>query len=110
MQRSLGLQPERSLLAWRRTCLAFGGASAVAARFLVDEFRAGALAIGLVGVAFSAGAYFAGDAHYHRRIEALSDRHRLVGGGVHIGLLACSAAILGVAGAAYLFLRAGPNG
>lgn len=52
-----GLQPERTLLAWRRTCLSFGLASAIAVRFTIEVVGIAGVAGGLVGVALSLSAY-----------------------------------------------------
>ncbi|MGO3211304.1 DUF202 domain-containing protein [Brachybacterium sp. AOP42-C2-15] len=53
-----GLQPERTLLAWRRTCLSFGVTSLVAMRFMVEALGVlavfgGLLAAGLAVLAYS---------------------------------------------------------
>jgi uncharacterized membrane protein YidH (DUF202 family) len=100
-----GLQPERTLLAWRRTCLAFGGASALAARLLLDELRLAAIVVGVCGLVVSAAAYLAAEAHHRRSIERFAAGAEPVGDGLHNGLLVGAAAVVIVAGIGYLALR-----
>jgi len=64
-----GLQPERTALAWRRTCLALLAGSLVAARVLPELFGAWSALIGVAG-AVGAGALLAGA---HRRYRAHHD-------------------------------------
>lgn len=104
-----GLQPERTLLAWRRTCLAFGGASAVATRFLVGELGTAALALGIFGVVVSWAAYLLAGAHYERMTRVLAGSSSLATGGAHIVLLACAALATVLSCGAYLVVRAVAN-
>ncbi len=104
-----GLQPERTLLAWRRTCLAFGGASAVATRLLVGEFGAVALALGIFGVAVSVAAYVLAEARYQRMTRMLAGSSSWESGGAHIALLASAALATVLSCGAYLVVRALAN-
>ena len=45
-----GLQPERTLLSWRRTCLALAVASLVSVRFAAEILGVAAIAFGVVGL------------------------------------------------------------
>ncbi|WP_051326282.1 DUF202 domain-containing protein [Glycomyces tenuis] len=67
-----GLQPERTLLSWRRTCLALGAIGATAARFTAEAAPAVAIVIGLAGVGLAAVSYLAATRRYrsvYRRRE-----------------------------------------
>lgn len=68
----VGLQPERTLLAWRRTCLALGLASAVIVRFAAAAIGLPAVFLGLTGIAFSTASYILATTRYrrvHRRLH-----------------------------------------
>lgn len=53
-----GLQVERTLLAWRRTCLALALGYLLWIRIVSERFGAGAIAIGLVGLVAVVAAWF----------------------------------------------------
>lgn len=101
-----GLQTERTLLAWRRTCLAFGVASLVAMRFTVEA--AGVLAVfaGVVGAGLSVAAYVAAAIGYRRANTALHSTGSLDHGAAPIALATAAALVLGAACAGYLILSA----
>jgi uncharacterized membrane protein YidH (DUF202 family) len=101
-----GLQTERTLLAWRRTCLAFGVASLVAMRFTVEP--AGVLAVfaGIVGAGLAVAAYVAAAIGYRRANTALRRTGSLDRGGAPMVLATAAALVLGAACAAYLILSA----
>lgn len=63
----LGLQPERTLLAWRRTCLALGVASAIIVRFAAEAIGPAAVFLGLSGIAFALTGYL----HAAKRYRAV---------------------------------------
>lgn len=102
-----GLQPERTLLAWRRTCLALGLASVVAVRFTATEFGAAGVGLGLVGVLLAAGAYLAAALRYRRAHRELTSADALRADGLTadgraLGLLAATSVVLGIACALYV--------
>lgn len=98
-----GLQPERTLLAWRRTCLALGVGSAVAARFAAPQAGALAAALGLCGVVLALAAYLAAGRRHRRAHDALTAGRALAHqDAVPLALLAGALAALASACAAYV--------
>jgi uncharacterized membrane protein YidH (DUF202 family) len=70
-----GLQPERTELAWRRTCLALGVGSLVAMRILPQAFGSGWWVLGgVAGILASAGLWLAARRRYRQGTRAL-ERH-----------------------------------
>ena len=101
-----GLQPERTLLAWRRTCLALGLGSVVAVRLTAAEFGAVGIALGAVGVLLATGAYLAATLRYRRSHRELTSDTVLTADGRALGLLAATALLLGIACALYVVSHA----
>lgn len=98
-----GLQPERSELAWRRTCLALGAGSLVALRLLPAAFgSAWWVLVGAAGLALSGVLWVWARRRYRTVNELLlrtGDRARLPGAGLllTLGAVAASAGGVGVA-------------
>lgn len=101
-----GLQTERTLLAWRRTCLAFGVASLVAMRFTVEAAGVLAVFVGVIGAGLAVAAYVTAAVGYRRANTALHTTGSLNHGAAPIALATTAALVLGVACAAYLILSA----
>jgi uncharacterized membrane protein YidH (DUF202 family) len=101
-----GLQTERTLLAWRRTCLAFGVASLVAMRFTIEAAGVAAVFAGVIGAGLAIAAYVAAAIGYRRANTALHTTGELDHGAVPIALATGAALVLGVACAGYLVLGA----
>jgi len=101
-----GLQPERTLLAWRRTCLAFGVASAVATRFTLAAIGPAAFVVGLFGVALAGLAYGLVWHRYRRAHAALTRLQRLEHGAVPMLLASGCGVLLGLACGVYVVTRA----
>ncbi|MCG7309787.1 DUF202 domain-containing protein [Brachybacterium sp. ACRRE] len=99
-----GLQPERTLLAWRRTCLAFGVASLVGMRFTVGAMGILAVVVGVIGAGLAVLAYALAATGYRRAHHSLRGQGILARGG--LPMLAGTAAVLviGVLCAGYLAL------
>lgn len=72
-----GLQPERTLLAWRRTCLAFAVASLIATRFTLPSFGLLAVLLGTLGAGLAGFAYALASAGYRAAHRSLRDRGNL---------------------------------
>ncbi len=105
MARDRGLPVARTILAWRRTGLAYAGGSALAARLLFDHFPVAALGIGVVGIALSLGAYLAAEVRHRRMLEELPHVGHPDGGALQIALMASAAATVVLGGALYLLLE-----
>jgi uncharacterized membrane protein YidH (DUF202 family) len=96
-----GLQPERTLLAWRRTALALGVGSAVGARLALPVLGAGAVVLGLLGALTALAAYVAASRRYRRAHRALTGGAGLPTGGAPLALTAATAAALGIGALLY---------
>ncbi len=94
-----GLQPERTLLAWRRTCLALATADAIAVKLLALESAVATVAIGMVGLVVPAIAWVLATARYravHRRLTRTDGETALPPGGPVIGVATLGAVLFGV--------------
>jgi uncharacterized membrane protein YidH (DUF202 family) len=101
-----GLQTERTLLAWRRTCLTLGVASAVAVRLMAPEFGAVVVTIGLAGIFSAATAYVLASHRYRRAHVSLTETAVLGSGGRSLALLFGLVLLLNAIGLAYVINRA----
>nr|WP_271212035.1 DUF202 domain-containing protein [Rhodococcus wratislaviensis]GLK38359.1 hypothetical protein GCM10017611_52260 [Rhodococcus wratislaviensis] len=97
-----GLQPERTLLAWRRTCMSFALVSLVAMRYTVETAGVAAVLTGVGGAGMSVVAYIAATLGYRRANDSLHETGSLIHGAWPIALATVAALLLGAACAAYL--------
>jgi hypothetical protein len=95
-----GLQPERTLLAWRRTTLSLALVSAIGLRLTVQELGAPALVAGALGIAFASFGYLAASARYRRAHLRLTSDARLPNGGFAMASVALATVMLGLLGLA----------
>ncbi|OLT19351.1 hypothetical protein BJF78_36275 [Pseudonocardia sp. CNS-139] len=94
-----GLQPERTLLAWRRTCLALGAGTAVLTRIALPAVGPAAVGVGLAGLALTALAWFGTTRRYRRAHRSLTGRSGALGlDGTTVAATAAAAAVLALAG------------
>lgn len=100
-----GLQPERTLLAWRRTCLAFGVASLVAMRFAMTELGPLVVVVGVVGAGLAVLAYALAATGYRQAHTSLRGQGMLSRGG--LPMLAGTVAVLAVGLLCGLYLLGG---
>lgn len=93
-----GLQPERTLLAWRRTCLSLAVGGAIAVRLATPALGPLVIlvAIGCVGAAI--GGAFAANIRYRRMHRSLISSGLHAEGALPMALVACSAGLLAVLG------------
>jgi uncharacterized membrane protein YidH (DUF202 family) len=104
-----GLQPERTLLAWRRTCLAVSVGSLLFLRLAFAELGALAVVLGGLGLLLAAVAYL-DSARRYRRLHAgltagLDSVETVPSAGVPVTIAAASVAVLGVAAVIWLMVR-----
>jgi uncharacterized membrane protein YidH (DUF202 family) len=100
-----GLQPERTLLSWRRTALAIAGGAAVGARILSEQIGALAYVAGLATVAVALGAYLMAHRAYRRAVaEMLHGSGLAPSPGVPVAGLAGACLLLGTVGLAYVLV------
>ena len=95
-----GLQPERTLLSWRRTCLALAVASLVSVRFAAEILGVAAIAFGVVGLVIAA--YVAAGHRYRRAHQALSTDGELPTDGAALVLMLGALVTIGTACAVYV--------
>lgn len=103
-----GLQPERTLLAWRRTCLAFGVSALVAMRFSMSELGPAAVVVGVVGAALAVLAYALAATGYRQAHRSLRGQGVLSRGGWPMLLATGAVLAVGALCAGYLILGGGP--
>lgn len=104
-----GLQAERTLLSWRRTCLALGVASAGVIRFTATEFGVAGVAVGSLGVALAAGALLAAPLGYRRAHDELTSERPLSTSGLALALMTATLLLLGLVCMAYVITGAAPT-
>lgn len=101
-----GLQPERTLLAWRRTFLALGVAGAVAVRFAAEVSLFAAVPLGIVLIGAACAGYARVARRYRRVHEGLSTSCVLEIDGLALAFMTltllaiCACALVYVVGAA----------
>lgn len=94
-----GLQPERTLLAWRRTALSLGLAGVVAARLTLDSYGPAAVTLGVAGLLLAAAAYLAAARRYRR---AGAPTGAPAAAGTAAALLAATTLAIGLLAALYV--------
>lgn len=101
-----GLQPERTLLAWRRTCLALAVASAVVVRFSAEVIGpAAAVALGLIGVIAAGAGYVRASVRYRRAHDGLVADGELPIDGLALALVTLTLLVVGIAAALFVIGR-----
>ena len=100
-----GLQPERTLLAWRRTCLAFAVASLVGMRFTVDALGLLAVVGGILGAGLAVLAYALAATGYRCSHRALQGNGVLERSG--LPMLLAAGAVLAIGALCALAMLAG---
>lgn len=101
-----GLQPERTLLAWRRTCLllALGVAGAIRFGAIGDPLLA--ILLGVPALALVGSAYALTSVRYRRATRALAnDPHSAVAGGRAITMVAFVAFVIGLVAVAFVITQ-----
>ena len=96
-----GLQAERTLLAWQRTALFLGAASAVALRLTAPEFGPLAIVVGGASIVLSFAAYIGASERYRRVHASLVRSEQLRTGGLTLAFV--STATVAVAGLALVW-------
>lgn len=100
-----GLQPERTLLAWRRTCLSIGVGGLLFVRFAVAELGVLAVVMGLAGLVLAAAGYVDAARRYRRVHGHLTGGRELPSGAVPVALVAASVAVFALACGVWLVVR-----
>ncbi|MFT2817516.1 DUF202 domain-containing protein [Leifsonia sp. A12D58] len=100
-----GLQPERTFLAWQRTMLALGVASAAAVRFAAPQYGLASAMVGLTGLGLALAAYVGVRYRYRRTHAELTESGSLRAVSAWpLAAVAGSIIMLGVAAVLYLLV------
>lgn len=94
----IGLQPERTLLAWRRTCLALAAAILVIVKVLAALSSAWSYVLGVVGLALPALAWLLASRRYrqaHLGLTRAGDEQRLPAGGPAVAVATAGTLLVG---------------
>jgi len=97
-----GLQAERTLLAWRRTCLALAVGSAVAIRLVSPRFGLVVVPLGLAGAAVAAVAYLHAGRRYQAAHRSLTSTSTLSSGGRTLAGVVLVVLLLSLLGLGYV--------
>jgi uncharacterized membrane protein YidH (DUF202 family) len=101
----VGLQTERTLLAWRRTCLSTAGISAAAVRFTVADIGVVAVFVGGAAFALSVAAWVVATYRYRRVHRSLTaGRADWVSGGSMVAVTAVATILMAVLAIVILFV------
>jgi uncharacterized membrane protein YidH (DUF202 family) len=91
-----GLQTERTLLAWRRTCLSLAAGGAVAMRFTATDLGPAAAVSGLLALALAAAGWFNATWRYRRAHRSLTSAEPALGlGGTTVTMVTAATLLLG---------------
>jgi len=102
-----GLQPERNLLAWQRTCLAVAVGVAVVARLTLPTLGPLSIMLGLAGLVLVALAWLGAQRRYLKANRDLTGTKAALGqGGLPAVALAAGAAIFAAAGTVFILMNA----
>jgi hypothetical protein len=100
-----GLQTERTVLAWQRTCLALAAASIIGLRVTVGDLGDLAILLGFLGAGLT-GAAFAGAVYRHRHsYDIIATPGSRVAGGLLLALLFVALLAISVGAVAYLLAQ-----
>jgi putative membrane protein len=102
MDSDRGAQPERTVLAWRRTSLALAGAGIAVGRLALDDLGIGAVIIGTLAVAFAVASAWSAELWYRTTAGGRSARN----GVTSIVLMTLTVAVSTFGAAIYLATRA----
>lgn len=97
-----GLQPERTLLAWKRTILLLAVGSAVGARLTFEEGGWISVAVGVIGLVLAGVSYLAAIARYKFSNKRLIEFQEFLSGGAIFALVSFAMATLTILAFWYL--------
>lgn len=88
-----GLQPERTLLAWRRTCLAIAAGFVATIKYFTDAIGPWAIVLGVIGIGLAGIAWVVCTLRYRRVHRGLVSHGTLASGGTLPLLVAGSVSV-----------------
>ncbi|UNK69945.1 DUF202 domain-containing protein [Microbacterium sp. H1-D42] len=101
----VGLQAERTLLAWRRTCLALAVGNGAAIKYLSDALGVWATLLGVLGLVLSVVAWVVCTIRYRRAHTGLVSDESLIVSGRLPAIVTAAVGAAGVAALVVLFVQ-----